>query len=81
VGRRADLIQVSLDDPQLEPLYDVISHLVYVADASNVVNVVVDGKLIMRDRKVLTLDTARVSREAGALADKIRAAVAESKSE
>jgi 5-methylthioadenosine/S-adenosylhomocysteine deaminase len=77
VGRRADLIQVSLDDPQLKPLYDVISHLVYVADASNVVNVVVDGKLVMRDREVLTLDTTRVSKEAAAMAAKIRAAVAE----
>ena len=77
VGRRADLIQVSLDDPQLKPLYDVISHLVYVADASHVVNVVVDGKLVMRDRKVLTLDTARVSAEAEAIAAKIRAAVKE----
>ena len=75
VGRRADLIQVSLDDPQLMPLYDVISHLVYVADASNVVNVVVDGQLVMRDRKVLTLDTARVAAEAEAIAEKIRAAV------
>ncbi|MGQ0834571.1 MAG: amidohydrolase family protein [Gammaproteobacteria bacterium] len=75
VGRRADLIQISLDDPQLKPLYDVISHLVYVADASNVVNVVVDGKLVMRDRKVLTLDTARVSSEVATMAAKIRAAV------
>lgn len=78
-GRRADLIQVSLDDAQLQPLYDVISHLVYVADASHVSTVVVDGKVVMRDRKILTLDTARVKKEAGAIAAKIRAAVAESR--
>jgi 5-methylthioadenosine/S-adenosylhomocysteine deaminase len=76
-GRRADLIQVSLDDAQLQPLYDVISHLVYVADASHVATVVVDGKLVMRERRILTLDTARVRKESAAIAAKIRAAVAE----
>jgi len=74
-GRRADLIQVSLADPHLNPMYDVISHLVYTAHAADVVNVVVDGKIIMRDRDVLTIDEARVRTEAGELAAKIKAAV------
>ena len=36
VGRRADLIQVSLSDLHFTPMYDVISHLVYVADEQDV---------------------------------------------
>ena len=74
-GRRADLIQVSLADPHFTPLYDVISHLVYVAHEQDVASVVVEGKVLMRDGKVLTVDTARVRAEANALAAKIKAAV------
>jgi 5-methylthioadenosine/S-adenosylhomocysteine deaminase len=74
-GRRADLVQVSLADPHLNPMYDVISHLVYAAHAADVVNVIVDGKIIMRDRDVLTIDEARVRKEAAELAAKIKAAV------
>ena len=74
-GRRADLIQVSLADPHFTPLYDVISHLVYVAHEQDVASVVVEGKVLMRDGEVLTVDTARVRAEANALAAKIKAAV------
>jgi 5-methylthioadenosine/S-adenosylhomocysteine deaminase len=76
-GRKADVIQVSFDDVHFVPTYDVISHLVYVADEQDVVSVVVDGKLLMRDREMLTIDTARVAREARALAARIQAALAE----
>ncbi len=75
VGRRADLIQVSLADLHFTPLYDVVSHLVYVADEQDVVTVIVDGKLLMRERKVLSVDEERVRREADAIAEKIRATV------
>jgi 5-methylthioadenosine/S-adenosylhomocysteine deaminase len=74
-GRRADLVQVSMSDPHFTPLYDVVSHLVYVAHGQDVSSTVVEGKVLMRDGKVLTLDTERVRAEANALAAKIRAAV------
>jgi 5-methylthioadenosine/S-adenosylhomocysteine deaminase len=77
VGMRADLIQVSFDDVHFVPTYDVISHLVYVADEQDVASVVVDGKLLMRDKQFLTIDTARVRREANELAGRIQAALAE----
>ncbi len=77
VGRRADLIQVSLDDLHFTPLYDLVSHLVYVADEQDVTSVVVDGKVVMRDGTVLTVDVARVRAEAGALAERIRASLIE----
>ncbi len=76
-GRKADVIQVSFDDVHFVPTYDVISHLVFVADEQDVVSVIVDGKLLMRDREMLTIDTARVAREARALAGRIQAALAE----
>jgi 5-methylthioadenosine/S-adenosylhomocysteine deaminase len=77
VGRRADLIQVSLSDLHFTPLYDVISHLVYVADEQDVATVVVDGKILKRDGQVLTVDEARVRKEADAIAARIRAEVIE----
>jgi 5-methylthioadenosine/S-adenosylhomocysteine deaminase len=76
-GRKADVIQVSFDDVHFVPTYDVISHLVYVADEQDVVSVIVDGKLLMRDREMLTIDTTKVAREARALASRIQAALAE----
>jgi 5-methylthioadenosine/S-adenosylhomocysteine deaminase len=76
-GMAADLIQVSFDDVHFVPTYDVISHLVYVADEQDVASVVVDGKLLMREREMLTIDTERVKREAKALAARIGAALAE----
>jgi 5-methylthioadenosine/S-adenosylhomocysteine deaminase len=56
-------------------MYDVVSHLVYVGDEQDVVNVIVDGRIVMRDRKVLTLDAERVKADARAIAAKIRAGV------
>jgi len=77
IGMRADVIQVSFDDVHFVPTYDVISHLVYVADEQDVVSVTVDGKLLMRDGEFLTIDTERVRNEATALAGRIQSALAE----
>jgi len=75
VGRRADLIHVSLEDLHFTPLYDLISHLVFVADEQDVVSVVVDGKVLMREGEVVTVDVARLRAEASELAERIRASV------
>jgi 5-methylthioadenosine/S-adenosylhomocysteine deaminase len=75
VGKRADLIQVAFEDVHHIPTYDVISHLVYVTDEQDVASVVVDGKLLMRERELLTIDTARVKIEATDLAARIQSAL------
>ena len=77
IGKRADVIQVAFEDVHHMPVYDVVSHLVYVSDEQDVVSVVVDGKLLMRDREILTLDTGRVAAEARALAARIQRALIE----
>ena len=66
-GKRADLIVVDLAAPRLHPLYDPVSHLVYAAKGADVRHVVVEGKVVMRDRKVLTLDEPAVLAEAEGL--------------
>jgi 5-methylthioadenosine/S-adenosylhomocysteine deaminase len=60
VGKRADLVVVGLGHPRLHPMFDPISHLVYATKGADVTDVVVEGKRVMRDGKVLTLDTAAV---------------------
>ena len=77
VGKRADLIQVAFDDVHHVPTYDVISHLIYVTDEQDVASVVVDGRVLMREREFLTIDTVRVADEARALAAKIQRALEE----
>ena len=77
IGMRADVIQVSFDDVHFVPTFDVISHLVYVADEQDVASVTVDGKLLMRDGEFLTIDTERVAKEAAELAGRIQKALAE----
>ena len=76
-GKRADLIQVEFDDVHHVPTYDVVSHLVYVNDEQDVASVVVDGKVLMRDREMLTIDTDRVATEARAFAARIQSALQE----
>jgi 5-methylthioadenosine/S-adenosylhomocysteine deaminase len=77
VGKKADLIQVAFDDVHHVPTYDVVSHLVWVTDEQDVASVIVDGKLLMREGDMLTIDTERVTAEATALAARIQAALNE----
>lgn len=76
IGMRADVIQVEFDDVHFVPTYDVISHLVFVADEQDVASVTVDGRLLMRDGEFFTLDTERIKREASELAARIQSALA-----
>ena len=74
-GKRADLIVVSMAGARQTPMYDPISHLVYVARGEDVRTSIVNGKVLMRDRKMLTLNEADVIREANEIAKQVRAAV------
>lgn len=75
VGKRADLVVISAQGARQTPMYDAMSHLVYVAHGDDVTTTVVDGQVLMRNRQVLTLDAAVVLKEARAAADAVRAAV------
>ena len=75
VGKRADLVVVSMAGARQTPMYDPISHLVYVARGTDVETTIVNGKVLMLDRKVLTLNEDAVLKEANAYAAKVRAAV------
>ena len=55
-GKKADCIVLDLDQPHLTPLYHPASHLVYAARGSDVIHSVINGRLVMQDRRLLTLD-------------------------
>jgi 5-methylthioadenosine/S-adenosylhomocysteine deaminase len=64
VGKKADLILVDFSKPHLQPLHNVYSSLVYSACGSDVDTVVVDGKVLMENGKVLSLDEQAVMEKA-----------------
>jgi 5-methylthioadenosine/S-adenosylhomocysteine deaminase len=74
-GKRADLLVVRMDQARQTPMYDPVSHLVYVTRGDDVEATIVNGKVLMRNGKVLTLDEAQVLVEARSAAAQVRAAV------
>src|SRR5262245_10908482 len=74
-GRRADLITVSVAAARQTPLYDPVSHLVYTTRGDDVRTTIVNGKVLMRDRKIRTLDRGTVIADANRLAATVREAV------
>jgi cytosine/adenosine deaminase-related metal-dependent hydrolase len=56
VGKKADVAVVNLRQPHLTPDFMVVHRLVYEAVGNDVETVIVDGKIVMEDRKVLTID-------------------------
>jgi 5-methylthioadenosine/S-adenosylhomocysteine deaminase len=71
VGKKADFILVDLDKPHLTPLYNTYSQVVYAMQASDVETVVIDGKIIMKNRKILTINEQKVMQEMRKLAKDI----------
>ena len=74
-GKRADLVVVSTASARLTPIYDPVSHLVYAARGDDVRTVMVNGRVLMRDRQMQTLDEPAVLAEARKFAQAVRAAV------
>ena len=70
-GKLADLVVVDLDKPHLTPLYDPISHLVYAARGSDVRDVIVSGRVVVRQGKIRTIDESNIKRRARAMASEI----------
>jgi 5-methylthioadenosine/S-adenosylhomocysteine deaminase len=63
-GKKADLILISLDTPNAVPMYDVYAQIAYSLKASDVETVIINGRTVMRDHKLLTLDEPRILQKA-----------------
>jgi 5-methylthioadenosine/S-adenosylhomocysteine deaminase len=63
---------VDLEKPHLTPLFNLPSHLVYAARGSDVVTAVVGGRIVMKDRLLLTIDLPTAMREVRGIGRMIR---------
>lgn len=70
-GKRADLLIIDRDTLNQIPVYNIYSDLVYATKAADVETVIINGRLVMRDRRLLTLNEATVKADARSLRDKI----------
>jgi 5-methylthioadenosine/S-adenosylhomocysteine deaminase len=70
-GKRADVIAIQLDAPHAVPMYNVYSQLVYALKASDVSDVMVNGRPVVRGRKMLTLDVPAVMAKAAEYQEKV----------
>jgi 5-methylthioadenosine/S-adenosylhomocysteine deaminase len=69
-GKRADLISIDLDRLHLTPLFDIYSHLVYAAKSADVRNVMIDGRMVMQDGALLTIDEGGIKERVRRIAEK-----------
>jgi 5-methylthioadenosine/S-adenosylhomocysteine deaminase len=74
-GKRADMILVRIDRPNAVPLYDAISQMVYALKADDVRDVMVNGKSVVRDGAILTLNQKLVLDKAEEYRAKISASL------
>lgn len=75
VGKLADIIVVDTKSPNMVPMYSPFAALVYGANGANVRHTIVDGKILMEDRKLQTVDEKEIIQEAQAFAKQVRETV------
>jgi 5-methylthioadenosine/S-adenosylhomocysteine deaminase len=63
-GKKADLLLISLNEPNAVPMYDIYAEIAYSLKGSDVDTVVIGGRVVMRDRKLLTVDEPAVLEKA-----------------
>lgn len=76
VGKRADLILVDLSAPRLQPIYDIHAALVFAATPGDVTDMMVDGRFLMRDRAVLSIEPAKAVADALQIAQSFKTEMA-----
>jgi 5-methylthioadenosine/S-adenosylhomocysteine deaminase len=70
-GKAADLVMANLDKPHLVPMYNIYSHIVYSMRPSDVEVVMVDGKVVVNDGKLMTADESEILSKAKNWCEKI----------
>ena len=72
VGKRADLIVIDINKPHLTPMYNPYSHVVYAASGQDVRHSIIDGRIVMEDRRLLTLDVEDIIERSKEKSKKVR---------
>jgi len=71
-GKKADIIIIGLNKPHLTPMYSEYSHLAYAMSGADVDTVLINGKIVMENRKLLTIDEEEVMRRVREIAVKVK---------
>ncbi len=71
-GKKADIITIDINQPHLTPMYEPCSHLVYSARGADVRDVIIDGRIVMRQRRLLDVDEQEIMARVREIADAIR---------
>ena len=71
-GKKADLIVLDMNQPHLTPLYNIPSHMVYAARGADVVHSVINGKVVMQNREIRTLDERAILADMMDMGEQIR---------
>ncbi|RLN52081.1 hypothetical protein BBJ28_00003847 [Nothophytophthora sp. Chile5] len=71
VGKRADVIAIECDNIEMIPMYNAVSHIVYVAGREHVSDVWINGKQVLADHKLTTVDEAQVKKDVRAWVQRI----------
>jgi 5-methylthioadenosine/S-adenosylhomocysteine deaminase len=74
-GKKADIILISLDEPNAAPMYDIYAQLAYALKGSDVKTVVIGGQVVMRDKKLLTLNEPEILAKAHEYGKKVEASL------
>jgi 5-methylthioadenosine/S-adenosylhomocysteine deaminase len=72
IGKKADIIVIDLEKPHLAPLYNPLSNLVYSASGADVRDVIINGKILMRNRSIQNLDIQDVMRRVRQISERIK---------
>jgi len=75
-GKKADVIQLNLSVPHAVPLYDLYGQVVYSLKSSDVETVIIDGRVVMQDRRVLTLDERAIAARARDYGERVKRSLA-----
>jgi len=74
-GKKADLVLINLNEPNAVPLYDIYAQIAYSLKGSDVDTVVIGGRVVMRDHKLLTIDEPQVLEKAREYGKSVKASL------
>jgi 5-methylthioadenosine/S-adenosylhomocysteine deaminase len=76
-GKKADIIILGLNKPHLIPLYNPYSHAVYAARGNDVTHTIINGRMVMKERRLMTLDLGEIFDRVNVQAARVKSWLAE----